>query len=699
MQTFEAYLEGFHEISILVSRKYHEGTIRSFRAESATETIPLEIIHKQTFDSVVKYTARFTGFIMLNKHYEIIDEHGTSVELFSGEVVRSPLFDELFYYDGDDLGFTYTPQASVFKLWTPVAKEVNLILKRPGGDEKHAMHYTNQGVWRVRIGEDLEGMGYCFEAYVNGKMRTFTDPWAIASNANGEYAYVINTDTLRAQVHNRPFNSLYANDAVIYEASIRDATVDDSIGAEEPATFNAFAQKGLKTPKGNPAGIDYLKDLGITHVQILPFSDFEGVDERDRFKHYNWGYNPSQYNVPEGSFTLNPDDPYARINELRGMIDTLHDAGIGVIMDVVYNHVYNIKTFPWDKMVPGYAYRVDHNGVLTESSGCGSDNATERKMVRKFIIDSVCFWAEFYRIDGFRFDLMGLMDTTTMNVLRQELESIDSRIIVYGEGWQMPAPLESNQLAHMNNPNVLFNIGFFNDETREHIKGETFKLKSRGYAMGNLSDVETIKRVVQAKTHLKGGIQYPSQSVNYVECHDNHTFFDKAAKAMEKSTPDNRRRAQKLATSMMVLMQGVPFIHMGQEFYRSKNGVSNSYKSPDSVNKIDWNAVDQHSEDIEHFKRLVEIRKTHPLFRLKTFYTIDTHTYVRLRKSGTLVYELRDDTMHLIVIFKNNTKKETFSFDESFETLYDSQTLEETSHSTDSFTLEAITTTILKQNR
>lgn len=697
MQTFEAYLEDFHEISILVSKKYHNGNINSFYAVSKHETLPLEIMHKETFETVKKYIVRFTGFIKLNEYVEVIDEHGARSELFSGQVVRTELFDELFYYDGDDLGVTYKKDASVFKIWTPVAKRVNVLLK--DGDDYKAvpMHYTNQGVWRVRIAGDLDGQAYLYEAYVNGKMRRFTDPCAISSDANGHHSYVIDKNKVEPMEHNRPFHSVHPVDAIIYEASIRDMTVDATIEASEPATFNAFSESGLKTRQGNPAGIDYLKTLGITHVQLLPFYDFEGVDETDRFKHYNWGYNPSQYNVPEGSFTLTPDDPYARINELRRMIDRLHSEGLSVIMDVVYNHVYNIKTFPFEKMVPGYAYRVDENGVLTESSGCGSDNATERKMIRKFIIDSVLFWADFYRLDGFRFDLMGLIDATTMNVLRQKLESIDTRIMVHGEGWQMPAPLPDDQLAHMNNPRVLFNVGFFNDETREVIKGETFKEKSRGYAMGNLFGEDNLRRIVQSKTHLNGGIQYPSQSINYVECHDNHTFFDKAKKAMEKANPADRLRAQKLATSMMVLMQGVPFLHMGQEFYRSKNGVSNSYKSPDEINMISWDKVDTHMEDIEDLKQLIEIRNTHPLFRLRTVYDIDKHTYVRVRKSGTAVYELRSSTMHLIVIFKNNNQKETFAFDDAFELLYHSEASRDSV--SDPLTLSTISTTILKQNR
>ena len=693
----EAYLEGFHEISVLIPYDYHDGHVETFFAEGKDETITLELQNKKQFDHYVKYTLHFTGYIFLNRHYEIVDNHGGRYELYSGEVVRTELFDELFFYDGDDLGFTYTEEKTTFKLWTPVAKEVNIILFDENNEEETIpMKYTNQGVWRKSVRGDLDGQAYLFEAYVNGQKSRFNDPYGIASSANGSVNYVVDTEKFYEMENDRPFNSVYATDAVIYEASVRDFTSDHTIKSKNRGKFLGLVEENLRNDHGDPAGFDYLKTLGITHVQLLPIYDFEGVDESDPFKRYNWGYNPSQYNVPEGSYTDNPDDPYERINNLRFAIDRMHEEKLGVVMDVVYNHVYDIKTFPFEKMIPGYAFRVDANGVLTEGSGCGNDLATERKMIRKFIIDSVLYWARTFKIDGFRFDLMGLIDVTTMNILRQKLESENEHIIVYGEGWKMSAPLPEQYLAHMYNPRTLFNIGFFNDETREHIKGETFKLKARGYAMGKLTSKKALENIIQAKTHRKGAIKYPSQSINYVECHDNHTFYDKARIAMKTESEADRRRAQRLALSMIILAQGVPFIHMGQEFYRSKDGDSNSYRSSDAVNMIFWNKVSEHKEDIEHFKKLLGIRRAHPLLRLRSAYEISTHSYVRFKESGTICYELRDDSEHLIIIFKNNATRETFTFDEPFDIIYQSED-ETAGTERKRVTLEKVSTTVLRQ--
>lgn len=696
MPNFEAYLEGFHDITVLVPYTYQDGNVESFLAKGNNETIYLEIVKKEAYDTYIKYTLHFNGFIFLNKHYDIIDNRGEKCELYSGEIVRSDLFDELYYYDGNDLGVSYTQSETTFKLWSPVAKEVNVILFEGKTERKISLHYIVQGIWEVKVEEDLETMPYLFEAYVNGKLERFNDPYAIASAANGRYNYIVDPNKFVTMAHDNPFQSIYAADAIIYEASIRDATTDPALNTKHPGTFKAFTEKGLKNASGDKAGFDYLKDLGITHVQLMPIYDFEGVDETHPFKYYNWGYNPSQYNVVEGSFSRNPDDPYSRINELREMVDTLHKNGLSVIMDVVYNHVYNIKTFPFDKIIPGYAYRVDENGVLTNSSGCDSDLATERKMIRKLIVDSVLHWVKTYKIDGFRFDLMGLIDLTTMHIIRQKLEAVDEHILLYGEGWQMPTRLPKDALTHMYNHKTLFNIGFFNDETREHIKGETFKLRSKGYAMGTLINRATIKKIIQAATHKKGGIQYPSQSINYVECHDNHTFYDKALVAMKDAPEAKRLRAQRLSLEMVMLMQGVPFIHMGQEFARSKNGVENSYKSPDSINMVKWENVSQYQSLVQALKTLIKVRKSHDLLRLKTAYEIKNHTHVRTKENGTIIYELKNHQAHLIIIFKNNDKEERFTFEDGFDIIYQSEPQDE-NKAIKSLTLNTMSTTVLKQ--
>ena len=697
MSKFFAYLEDFHEITIIVPLKTERERNHHFELRGNDEIIPLEILSHQIIGDEHKYVTRFDGYVLLNKLYHVYDEKKRNAELYTGKIVRTELFDDIYYYDGHDLGHTYRKDYTTFKLWTPIAKSIELILVSPENETTtHVLKYTNQGVWELTLEGDFEGYRYRYSSYVNGKTHKFTDPYGISSDANGNYNYVINPKKLYKMTHDRPSFSGKLNEAIIYEVSIRDLTSDPAIQAKNPRTYKGFVEPSLKTPAGNPAGLDYLTSLGVTHLQILPFYDFEGVDELNPDKSYNWGYNPSQYNVPEGSYSKDPNDPYKRLNELKKMIDILHKNKLRVVMDVVYNHVYNVKTFPFDKLIPGYAYRVDSQGILTNSSGCDNDLATERAMIRKFISDSVLYWAKHYNIDGFRFDLMGLIDLKTMNMIRQKLELLRPDIIVYGEGWQMGSPLPARSMAHMYNKNVLYNIGFFNDKIREHIKGATFNPKQKGYALGNNDHLGIIKHLMLGSVLNKFLFKYPSQSINYVECHDNHTFFDKAKLALEDSDIETRKKYQKLATSIILLSQGVPFIHMGQEFYRTKKGVENSYKSPDSINFIDWSLVDEHQEDIDDFRRLVFLRKNLKCLKLPTTSSIKENAYVSCNDYGTCVLEVCREDKHTIVIFKNNTVKENLGFDEPFTILYSS--LKQEGDSIKELILNDISTTILIKN-
>jgi len=472
----------------------------------------------------------------------------------------------------------------------------------------------------------------------------------------------------------RPKFSGIPTDAVIYEAHVRDFTIDKSINSTYPGLYKGFSEENRKTNAGNKAGIDYLEELGITHVQLLPIYDFGGVDELNPDKLYNWGYNPEQYNVPEGWYSTNPNDPYARINELRELIDNLHKHNLRVVMDVVFNHVYDIKKFPFEKIIPGYAYRFDETGHLTNSSGCDSDFATERKMIRKFVMDSVLFWAKEYKIDGFRFDLMGLIDIKTMNTLRQKLDRFRKDIIVYGEGWRMNTSIGDQNAAHMYNKHLLFNIGHFNDKTREVLKGATFNMKQKGYALGSNANPGDVKNIIQGSALNKFLFRYPSQSVNYVECHDNNTFFDKATLAMPEASIDEIKKRQKLATSMIILSQGIPFIHAGQEFFRSKKGVENSYKSPDSINHINWNLVDENLEEINSVKELIRIRRKYDLFRHTAPSKVRDTVNVIFHDNGTIIYNLKDTDTELIVIFKNNDEREVIPLDGKYTLIYDGVT-------------------------
>ncbi len=674
MSKYYSYLDNFNEITIIVPLKYRNDFVEYFKVIGNDEEIDLEIISSELIGEERKYVTRFDGYILLNQTYFIYDDFNQTSELFTGKIVRTELFDDIYYYEQSDLGSSFRRDRTKFKIWTPTAKYMKLELtSKEGNVEIIDMEYDNQGVWYLRLRGNYEGYRYRYISYVNGQKHLLTDPYGRSSSANAEYSYVIDTSKLYKMKFQRPRFSGTITDAIIYEAHVRDFTISESVNATYPGKYKSFTEENLKTPKGNFAGIDYLKSLGVTHVQLLPIFDFAGVDELAPDKLYNWGYNPEQYNVPEGWYSLNPNDPYARINELRELVDHLHKHNIRVVMDVVYNHVYDIKKFPFEKVIPGYGYRFDNQGLLTNSSGCDSDLATERRMIRKFIIDSVLYWAKEFKIDGFRFDLMGLIDFKTMNTLRQKLDRYRSDIIVYGEGWKMPTTLGYEKTAHMYNNHLLFNIGHFNDKTRETIKGATFDVYQKGYALGSRAKLDTLKNIVLGSAQNKFLFRYPTQSINYVECHDNHTFFDKATKALKGTPLAEIKKRQRLATSLVILSQGVPFIHAGQEFYRTKKGVENSYKSNDNINQLNWHLVDENIQDIEYIKELIRIRKKYDLFRLTAPSKIRDYTCVHINEEGTIFYQLKDEDTELIVLFKNSSGEETFNFDDRYTLIFDGQ--------------------------
>ncbi len=696
MNKFYSYLDDFYQITIIVPTTYREHDIPCFKVVGNDEEIDLEIETIEIIGFEKKYTTRFDGYILLNKMYYVFDDQGESSELYTGKIVRTELFDDIYYYEQSDLGSSYRRDRTKFKIWTPVAKYMKLeLIDKQGNIEIHEMEYDNQGVWYLRLRGNYEGFKYRYISYVNGKEHKLTDPYGISSSANAEYSYVVDPANFYKMESQRPKFSGVPNDAVIYETNVRDFTISDSINATYPGKYKSFTESNLVTKQGNPAGIDYLKTIGITHVQLMPIFDFGGVDELQPNKLYNWGYNPEQYNVPEGWYATDPNDPYSRINELKEMIDNLHQENLRVVMDVVYNHIYNIKTFPFEKIIPGYAYRFDETGHLTNSSGCDNDLATERRMIRKYIIDSVLFWAKEYKIDGFRFDLMGLIDVKTMNTLRQKLDRFRTDIIVYGEGWRMATAIGEERAAHMYNKHLLFNIGHFNDKTREFIKGATFSLKQKGYALGNNSHVEDIKNIIKGSASNKYLFRYPSQSINYVECHDNNTLFDKATSALEGESAADIKRYQRLATAIVILSQGVPFLHSGQEFYRTKNKVENSYRSPDSINQINWDLLDENLDDTLWVKELLRIRKKYDLFRLTAPSKIRDYIQVVFHESGTIEYHLKDLEHDLIVIFKNNKVHESIDLQAKYTLIFDGE--ERSRRITTNIELTEISTYILKR--
>ena len=662
---FYCYLDDFDELTIIIPAKNYQDKNNYFLVGN-DEIIKIIISQKINLGVEIKLICHFNAYIDLGKIYFVQNQDQEMSELYNGKIVRTELFDNIYRYKKNDLGFTYTKEHTKFKIWTPVAKYVKIELISPNNKKfLYNLTYKNSGVWRAVVEGDLEGFKYRYLVYVNGTEKIVNDPYAIASNVNGEYSYVVDKNNFYKMKQQSNFSGNIL-DAVIYEMSIRDFTIDPNMKFVNKGKYLGVCETGVQTKNGLSAGIDYLKELGVTHVQLMPIFDFEGVDETDDKSEYNWGYNPKQFFVPDGSYSTNPNDPYSRINELKIMIDSLHENGISVVMDVVFNHVYDAEEFPIEKLVPGYSFHVDRQGICTNASGCSNDIASHRKMIRKLIIDNVLFWVNEYRIDGFRFDLMGLIDYETMNELRQELHDTSEHIIVYGEGWNMYSSNLTDRMAHMGNKKVIHTIGFFNDKFRETIKGSTFHSELPGYAMGNTTDIEVVKQMLLGSAHNRYMFKYTSQSINYVECHDNQTFFDKAKNVTDDE--DTIQKQELLATAMVLLSQGVPFIHSGQEFFRTKNNVDNSYISGDEINLMDWNRREVYNDSVELVRKLIGIRKQFPCFKLKSTSEMDQVIEIIELNSKSLMMHF-NSKCNILIIFKPNTQKETVIVPDEYDLL------------------------------
>lgn len=542
-------------------------------------------------------------------------------------------------YDGDDLELKVDDAGTHFTLWSPSAEGAEVLVyssdRNTAAEDTLIMKRAERGTWRVSVPEKLYGKFYTFAVTVDGKRLAETPGvWAKATGTNGIRAAIIDLDSTDPEGWSNDRGPKLANitDAVIYEMHHRDFSIDPSSGIVHKGKFLALTEPGTSSPLGAKTGIEHLKELGITHVHILPSYDYNSVDEANlQANGYNWGYDPFNYNTPEGSYSTDPANPKARIFEMKQMVKALHDAGIGVVMDVVYNHTANNDDSNFSLTAPGYYYRHRADGSYSDASGCGNETASERQQMRNFIVNSVKYWADEYHIDGFRFDLMAIHDIETMNEVVAELKKINPSIFVYGEGWtagDSPLPVERRALKE--NVDKMNGIAVFSDDLRDAVKGHYSNAADRGFATGKPGNEETVKIGIVASTahpqvdYSKGNnskFAYagaPTEIINYVSCHDDLTLTDKLAKSMPGSSEAERQRAARLAQTIVFTSQGTPFMFAGEEVFRDKKGVHNSYKSPDSINAIDWTLKTKNADQLAYYKGLISLRKAHPAFRMTT---------------------------------------------------------------------------------
>lgn len=579
-----------------------------------------------------------SGTIKLKEPLNICDINTLEIEGYGiKNIVPTKVFDsqwfiENYTYDGNDLGAAIIGDKTVFKLWAPTAKKVQLNLFHSGNKDSIPfktveMERKEKGIWQAELSEGA-GTYYTYEVTTAVGNAQAVDPYAKAVGVNGNRAMVVDlTTTNPKNFTSDAFQAIidtYSN-ASIWEVHVRDFS-NRNPQSKFPGKYLAFTETGLKNSSGFATGIDHLKELGITHVQLQPIFDYATVDEASSEAQFNWGYDPKNFNAPEGSYSTDPYHGEVRITELKCAIQSLHENNLGVVMDVVYNHTYHSDS-SLNRIVPYYYYRYAPNGDNSNGSGCGNETASNRKMFRKFMLDSLKYWMTEYHLDGFRFDLMAIHDLQTMQEIERELHKINPKCLIYGEGWAGGAcGYDYNLLATQNNITNLSackgaagSIAIFNDVTRDGLKGEVFTNLSKGYINGNASRENANKVAFGIKGgYGTAGISWSVKHgmvVNYMSAHDNNTLWDKLRLSNPRASEVDLIKMNKLGIAIIMISKGMPFMLAGEEILKSKDGDSNSYKSNDKINNLDWESLKPGSKEEELFnwyKALIKMRNDNP---------------------------------------------------------------------------------------
>lgn len=695
----QAKLEDFHNIKFAVNVAVDSAD--SVKLMSGNRQVNATV---KLSDDKKSGDIRTTDSLDLNTKYTVaIDQYkGGNVTL--GDVLSSDDFKKMYDYSGDDLGETYTKTKTTFKVWAPTADNVSLKLYSEGSGNNLIgmvpMKKYDKGVWSIDKTGDLAGIYYTYEITVNGKTNETQDVYSKAVGVNGDRSMVVDlskTNPINWENDKGP-QLKNQTDAIIYEVDIRDITVSKDSGIKMKGKFLGLTETGTKSNEGEATGIDHLKELGVNEVHILPSFDFASIDETKLdLNNYNWGYDPKNYLAPEGSYSTDPYLGNIRIKEMKEMIEALHKAGIGVIMDSVFNHTYDYTSSAFTKTVPDYYYRENEDGTMVNNSGCGNDTASERSMYRKYMIDAVTYWAKEYHIDGFRFDLMGLHDVDTMNDMRAALDKINPHILMYGEGWDLGNEVtitDAQKATKTNESKLSDRIASFSDDMRDGVKGHVFDVTSGGFTDYNgtwLNDEKVPYTMAELKEQVKFGIvastqhqdidyakapyaskpwaKEPTQTVNYVSCHDNNTLWDRISLAKPDATEAEKIKMDEQSSFIVLTSQGIAFLQNGQEMLGTKPDpsgkgfVDNSYNSPDSVNQIDWSRKHTYKNVVNYYEGLIKLRKAHPAFRMATTAEIQKNLNFFDTNESTIGYTIsnnaNNDSWNKIAVVINAGQKDT----------------------------------------
>ena len=617
---------------------------------------------------------------------------GSTYPISMPNVYSTASFEDAYTYEDDNLGAIWTAEKTTFRLWAPTATEVKVNLYESGTAgtkdliEQIPMTADVNGTWIAEKEGDLNGVYYTYQVDVDGQSVEACDPYARTTGVNGMRAMVIDLASTNPEGWENdtdPHAGQNITDAVIYELHVRDLSVDESSGIQNKGKFLGLIETGTTNAAGVPTGLDHMKDLGLTHLHLLPSYDYASVDESKLdTPQFNWGYDPQNYNVPEGSYSTDPFNGEVRVAEMKQMVKGLHDNGISVIMDVVYNHVYNAGTFCFNQIVPGFFSRISDSGAYSNGSGCGNDTASERSMVKKYIVDSVKYWADEYHIDGFRFDLVGLIDTETINECIEEVHKTHPNVIFYGEGWSMTTLVtkEGYTMTTQRSSAKTPEFAFFSDNIRDMLKGSVFTDSERGYVSGAKNKASALQECFLG---MPGWCTTPPQSINYASCPDKLSLFDKLALSNSRDTLEDRIKMNNLAAAIYMTSQGIPFMQAGEEMLRSKptgdGGFDhNSYASSDEVNNIKWdNLNDETYQDVfEYYKGLIAFRKAHPALRMTSAEDVKSNiTVIKGLENEVTAFQINggvngEESAGLFVIFNPAVDAQTVTLPEGSWDIY-----------------------------
>lgn len=703
---FNATLNRDHTISIHINKSYTSSFTKHFYLYcDDVRLCELAIVEKRESGHHFHYEVNNVPALTIGSEYKVYDDRYMYCYLNMNVLLKSDRICSL-YRSGETMGAHYHKFFTTFRLFSPLAKSAYVVCKKDGIESMVALEKnTDTGIFSGRVQGDLSRATYYFLVRINGKLISANDPYCYGLTGQSSRGVIVDPEEVRVDMKEKYLGRFPGiTDAVIYELSVRDMTSMKNTSIRHKGKFLGLTETSCKSINANPIGLDYIKSLGVTHVQVMPMFDFCTVCDENPKESYNWGYDPLYFNVPEGSYATNPQDPYARIIEAKKMIAAFHKAGIRVVMDVVYNHVFNLESSPFEKLCPSYYFRFREDGTPSNGSFCGNEFNSLRPMARKFLLDSCLHWVKEYSIDGFRFDLMGLIDIDTINEIQKLCREVKPDFIIYGEGWEMPTVMQGNLSAKMANAHLMPDVGFFNDRFRDVVKGKSgdMELAVKGYLLGDTNYIDGFKHCFLGSClplAFPPLFQQPLQSVNYVECHDNATLYDKLKISNSYEPEETILERINLINAVTVLACGVPFIHAGQEFGATKHGYHNSFDAGDDINHFNYNLMDERYDMVRFFREVLAFRKEHPLFRLSDRETIAKTVEFQNLEFGALRITYQEEgipkKMHIIVNPCNAGF--SYSFGAEAVTLFDKKGTVRDATPSSSFEIPPVSLTVFRE--